>query len=96
MGKTFSERFAVKLARYHAAKKKATARRIYRRRKQRVNAELRAVLAMAQALLGWKPNRGMTGVKLSEKHIKALHAGRDKYHQTKRNGLKKNMGRSLT
>jgi hypothetical protein len=92
--------FAVRLARYHAAKPDALkkARRMYKRRwRRRQKAHLKEVLAMARAVLGWKPNV-RRGVKLSPKHVAALHAGRDRYHQAKREkkALKKfpNTGRS--
>ena len=85
MGLTFSERFAVKLVRYRAAKKKAKASRIYRQRKRREKAKLREVLAMAWAALGYKPlGVHRRGVKLSPEHVAALHAGRDRYHQARR------------
>lgn len=54
--------YAVKLARYHAAKpalaKKHAAMLARRRRlrlKRKAKAELRAVLALARAAMGWKP-----------------------------------------
>ncbi len=91
MGRNFSELFAAKLARYHAAKKKAKAHRIYKQRKQREKARLKEVLKMAREVLGWKPN-GMKGVKLSPAHLKALHAGRDRHHQAKRKKKFSNTG----
>jgi len=83
MGPTFSERFAAKLARYHAAKKKAKGRRIYRRRKQRTKERLKEVLKLARQALGYKPG-GPRGGKLSAERLAAFHAGRDRYHQAKR------------
>jgi len=44
---------------------------------------LRAVLKMARAALGYKPN-GRRGAKLSPEHIKALQEGRRRYFQAKR------------
>jgi hypothetical protein len=75
--------FDVRLARYHAAKKKHAARLRRQRAKRKAKAELRAVLAMARAALGWKPG-GPKGGKLSPKHVAALHAGRDRYHQARK------------
>jgi len=49
----------------------------------RTKAELRAVLKMARAALGYKPN-GRRGAKLSPEHIKALQEGRRRYFQAKR------------
>jgi hypothetical protein len=90
MGLTFSERLAAKLVRYHAAKKKAKARRIYKQRKRREKAKLWALLAMARAALGYKPG-GLSGRKPSAEHIAAMQAGLARYWQAKR---KKNTGRS--
>jgi hypothetical protein len=84
MGRNFSELFAAKLARYHAAKKKAKASRTYRRRKQREKAKLRALLAMAREALGYKPLNGGLGRKLSPEHIKALREGHRLHFQAKR------------
>jgi hypothetical protein len=71
-----------RFAEHQAAKRKAARLR----RKQRAKAELRAVLKMAREALGWKPLLGGTrrGAKLTPEHIKALHAGRDRYHQAQR------------
>jgi hypothetical protein len=93
--------FEMRLARYHAGKRVAVKKRraMYRqRRKQKAKAELRAVLKMAREALGWKPG-GPKGGKLSPAHLKALHDGRNRYHQAKRDakqGVKKfpNTGRS--
>lgn len=55
--RTLSERFAVKLAAYHAAKpaeaRKARAAK-RRRRKQEANAQLREVLRMSREALGYR------------------------------------------
>jgi hypothetical protein len=68
----------------HATKAGRVKRRLVKRR---ANAELRAVLKMARAVMGWKPT-GMSGRKLSPSHVAAFHAGRDRYHQATRDGLK--------
>jgi hypothetical protein len=83
MGRNFSELFAAKLARYHAAKKAKASRMAHIRRKKRAKARLEKVLAMARAALGWKPHAAL-GKKLPPSHVAALHAGRDLYHQAKR------------
>ncbi len=79
---TFSKRLAVKLTRYRAAKKKHAAM-VRRRRKQKKREELRALLVNVRAVLGYKPG-GPKGGKLSPEHVAALHAGRDRYHQARR------------
>jgi len=58
-------------------------RRHRRKMKLKANAQLREVLTMARAVLGWK-STGPKGGKLSLKQVAALHAGRDRYHQAKR------------
>lgn len=90
--RTLSERFGVKLANYHAAKKKAKARHTYKQRKQKKKAELLAVLAMAHAAMGYKP----LGRKLTPEHIKTLHAGRDRYFQAKRKRRTKRFPQTAT
>ena len=83
--------YAVKLARYHAGKPAAAkkhaailARRRRWRLKRQAKAELKAVLAMARAAMGWKP------LKLTPEHLKAMAEGRQRYWREKRVGLKKN------
>ena len=89
----FSERLVVKLARYHTAKKKHAALLRRQRAKRKAKEKLREVLAMARAALGYKPG-GPKGGKLSPKHLAALHAGRDRYHQAQREKKFSNTGRS--
>jgi hypothetical protein len=62
---------------------KFLAHRKSQKRKSRKKAELRAVLAMARAAMGYKPN-GRKGVKLSSEHLKAMAEGRQRYWQAKR------------
>jgi len=78
--------YAVKLARYHtrkAAALKKARRKARLRRKRRAKVRLKEVLKMAREALGWKPG-GPKGGKPSPEHLAALHAGRDRYHQAKR------------
>jgi hypothetical protein len=90
---TFSERVAVKLTQYHAAKKATRKRRAAVRRKLKAKARLKEVLRLAREALGWKPG-GPKGGKLSPEHAAALHAGRDRYHQSKREEKFSNTGGS--
>jgi|ERR1700733_1735484 len=91
MVRNFSELFAAKLARYHAAKKAKACRLAHLRRERRAKVHLKRVLAMARAAMGWKPHARL-GKKLSPSHVAALHEGRDRYHQAKRG--KKALSRS--
>ena len=76
--------YAVRLARYHAAKPAALkkARSTARlQRKRKAKARLKAVLKMAREALGWKPG----GVrKLTPEHKAALQEGRQRYWKAKR------------
>lgn len=75
----------VKLARYHAWKRK----KIRRRRKKRAKAKLKALLAMARAALGYKK----PGVrKLSASHLKARREGHQRYYQALREKKFSNTG----
>ena len=77
----------VKLARYHAAKKKHAALRRRKSAKRRAKARLKKVFAQARAAMGYKPLLGgvhRRGAKLLPEHVAALHAGRDRYNQEQR------------
>lgn len=81
--------FAVRLARYHAAKQAAVQDAVKKqaallrrqrkwRRQRRAKAELRALLVMARKALGYKP------LKRSPAHLKALAEGRNRYWRKRR------------
>jgi hypothetical protein len=54
-----------------------------RRRFLKSKTHVNALLAAARAAMGYRP-LGKPGKKFAPEHMAALHAGRDRYHQAKR------------